>query len=185
MHWKTTLCGILTAIGAGLSGAQSLPPICHSIGSILTVISTALMGIFAADASASAAAQTGSPNGKNIPLFVFIACMGFSILTISGCSTSAQQTAYKSVAGSDATVRAAMISWGGYVSAYHPGTNAEQRVKTAFDAYKNAELAAIDACAALSTNGANTNALTAAFTAEQAAQGDLLNIINTFTNSTH
>lgn len=183
MHWKTTLCGVLTAIGAGLSASQSLPPICHSIGSILTIAATALMGIFAADATATQAAQSGTSNAKNIPLFVFIAALGLSA-SIVGCSTNSQQAAYKGVSGSDAAVRVAMIGWGSYVSAAHPAAATEQQVKNAFDAYRNAELAVIDASAALSTNGGNTNTLTAAFIAEQAAQSDLVNLINSLTNST-
>jgi hypothetical protein len=49
MHWKTTLSGILAAIGTALQAAQLLPPPFNVIPVILTAIGQLLLGWKAAD----------------------------------------------------------------------------------------------------------------------------------------
>lgn len=102
---------------------------------------------------------------------------------LTGCSTTAQQASYNTAGATDAAVRTAMVGWGAYVSVAHPSTNVELTVRNSFNTYKSAELAVIDASAAVQTNSTATNLLSAAIVAEQAAQSGLLTIIASYTNS--
>jgi hypothetical protein len=105
-------------------------------------------------------------------------------LLAEGCSSTAQSNSFKAATATDAAVRAAMIGWGAYVTVAKPGTNSETQVRNAFDIYRSAELAVIDATSAVSTNATATNALNAALIAEAAAQADLVNLVSSLTNTT-
>jgi hypothetical protein len=49
MHWKTTIAGILAAIGTALQAAALLPPPFNVIPVILTAVGQLLLGHHAAD----------------------------------------------------------------------------------------------------------------------------------------
>ncbi len=102
-----------------------------------------------------------------------------------GCSTNQTTVTYKAEVATDGGVRAAMIGWGGYVAAQHPGTNSELKVLAAFRTVKASELALVDATASLAADATNTNAVTAAQNALTAAQVDLVNLIGSLTNNPH
>ena len=50
-NWRTSIFGVLAAIGAALSRAEGLPAPIPQIGSVLEAIGLALTGISAADAN--------------------------------------------------------------------------------------------------------------------------------------
>lgn len=104
------------------------------------------------------------------------------ILAAIGCTTDQTTAAYKGANASDLAVTAAMTGWGAYVATVHPGTNAEFKVFTAFNSYKQAELALVDATASLASNPTNTAPAVAAQNALAAAQLDLVNLISSLTN---
>jgi len=99
-------------------------------------------------------------------------------------------TAYKSEATADAAVSTAMATWGAYVSSNHPPAAQEAAVENAFNAYKQAELMAIDATSAYaSAAGSNSVAQTqseaAAMTGVSQALSDLLTLAAQFESSTN
>jgi hypothetical protein len=110
---------------------------------------------------------------------------------LTGCATQSVTTAaYKTEATTDAAVTTAMSAWGAYVSMYHPPTSQELEVEKAFDAYQQAELAAIDATTAYA-NAAGTNSVaesqqeTVALTSATQSLTDLLNLAAQFEQSTN
>lgn len=102
-------------------------------------------------------------------------------LSFTACNTTPATIAYKGEVATDASVRSAMIGWGGYVALKHPGTNDEQRVKNAFNLYKQAQLTLIDATAALASNPTNATPVQAAQNVVAAAQVNLVNLISALT----
>ncbi len=115
---------------------------------------------------------------SNIWFVISAAC-----LLWAGCSTTQTTVAYKGEAATDLAVKTAMTGWGTYVALKHPDTASELQVFNAFEAYKAAELALIDATASLASNPTNTPALNAAQNAVAASQADLIKLISTLTNS--
>lgn len=121
------------------------------------------------------------------------AVLAAAILSASGCKTSPQSTvtvAYKSETAADAVVSAAMRAWGAYVATYHPPLGQEIRVRGAFNTYKSANLAAIDATEALANaTGSNSLAAAANYTAasQQAADSlsKLVGLVTQFTTKTN
>ena len=119
-------------------------------------------------------------------LTMFIGAWMFSLFfVVPGCSTSQQAATYKATLATDAAVRTAMIGWGAYVTANHPGTNAEMQVYKAFQIYKSSAVVVLEATENLTTNTAATNAWTQAVAVEQSAQAGLISMISTLTNSAH
>jgi hypothetical protein len=113
--------------------------------------------------------------------------LAFCWLPVTGCNTPPSTVAYKAETGADFTVTGAMAAWNAYVGAKHPGTNAELKVKAAYDKAKLAEALAIDATKAWAlasvTNTAGTNVPPSVTIAEgSAAQAlmDLVNLIQSF-----
>lgn len=51
MHWKTTLAGVLAAIGQALSAIGALPPPWGTVAGLLSALGIALLGATAGDAS--------------------------------------------------------------------------------------------------------------------------------------
>lgn len=115
----------------------------------------------------------------------------FALALMAGCSTtSVSTTAYKTEATTDAAVTSAMSAWGAYVAAYHPPVAEEAAVQKAFNAYQQAELAAIDATTAYANaSGSNSVAQTAsesaAMTAATSSLTDLLNLAAQFESTTN
>lgn len=116
---------------------------------------------------------------------LLIAVLSIACLAgISGCSTTQTTTAYKTEVAANIAVSAAMTAWGTYVSQAHPGTNAEQTVWQAFQAYKASEIAAVTATETLATSPTNTPAITQAITTAtaslSAASTNLVTVIQSF-----
>lgn len=125
----------------------------------------------------------------------YLALIGIAVLGLamafSGCaSQQVTTTAYKAEATTDAAVTTAMSAWGTYVATYHPPASEELQVQTAFNAYKQAELAAIDATAAYA-NAAGSNSVaqsqseTTALNAATQSLTDLLNLAAQFESATN
>jgi len=126
-----------------------------------------------------------------IGVAVFGLAMVAAPLAFSGCATQQMTTtAYKAEATTDAAVTTAMSAWGTYVATYHPPASEELEVETAFNAYKQAELAAIDATAAYA-NAAGSNSVaqarseTTALNAANQSLADLLNLAAQFETQTN
>jgi hypothetical protein len=101
---------------------------------------------------------------------------------LSGCSTAPANT-YKAVSASDVTLSAAMRAWGDYVAQNHPPASDEQIVKSAFEAYQQAELLALDAAAVAANAPDDPQALSnsqGTWNAASLAFGDLVNILEKF-----
>lgn len=120
-----------------------------------------------------------------------LVAMAAAPLAITGCaSQQVTTTAYQTEATTDAAVTTAMSAWGAYVAAYHPSASEELQVQTAFNAYKQAELAAIDATAAYA-NAAGSNSVaqaqseTTALNAATQSLTDLLNLAAEFESTTN
>ncbi len=109
-----------------------------------------------------------------------LACIAWMF---AGCSTTQTELAFKTEQAADLTVQTAMTGWGTYVALEHPGTNTEAKVLAAFNIYKNAELALVDATASLASEPTNTAPLTAAQSALAASQASLLSLITSLTNT--
>lgn len=105
-----------------------------------------------------------------------------SLLLEQGCGTTAQTAAQTSVVATDASVRTAMVGWGVYVALKNPGTNAEQKVYTAFYQVKAGELAVVSAARAIGTN-TDLTLLEATTLAYAASKSNLLTIIGSITNT--
>lgn len=104
---------------------------------------------------------------------------------VSGCHSTPSTIAYKGEVATDAAVRSAMVGWGAYVAAKHPGTNSEAKVRDAFNLYKQAQLTLIDATAAFASNPTNSTPVQAATSVVVAAQANLVNLISSITNTIH
>lgn len=134
----------------------------------------------------SLVAHSGGSNGNGsqqgtLPLSIFI-LFGSLALASFGCS-SAPANMYKTEASADTSVSAAMTTWGNYVAEFHPGTNVELQVESAFNKYQQAELLAIDLTAAyaatVSTNStASAVPETTAWQSVSQAAGDLAGLIS-------
>jgi hypothetical protein len=124
---------------------------------------------------------------RSLTVAALIGVAAIGLATIStGCATQqATTTAYKAEATTDAAVTTAMSAWGTYVAAYHPTASQELEVEKAFDAYQQAELAAIDATAAYA-NAAGSNSVaqaqneTTALNSATQSLTDLLNLAAQF-----
>jgi hypothetical protein len=153
--WKTTIFGLLAAIGGGIVAAHNLKPdllaelpkCVPGLGYILSFVATAGIGLAARDndktsedvgANKPAPGQLGSGAAS---LFLIAGLAGLMI----GCQATPARIAYTGVAGPAITVDTAMTAWGGYVAQFHPAPEVEQKVKAAFERYQAAELLAIDA----------------------------------------
>jgi hypothetical protein len=121
----------------------------------------------------------------SLPPPVLAACFGLALLFshfLTGCTTSQQAAAFKVETGANISVSAAMTGWGAYVALQHPGTNAEQTVYNAFESYKSANLAAINATEALaqSPTTISTNVVISAQNLASQSITNLVNLIQSF-----
>jgi hypothetical protein len=99
---------------------------------------------------------------------------------LTGCSSTPQQVAYQSAGTTIVTVDTAMGLWGAYVAANQPGTNAEAKVKFAYEKYQTAMTILCDAGTVYSMT-ASTNAASVLNLAASTAAQDLLDLENLIT----
>ena len=104
---------------------------------------------------------------------VFAACF----ILFAGCQgcKSPAQTSYVVAQTTTITVEAAMGLWGEYVAQKHPGVTVEQRVKTAYDHYRAADIALLTAGKAMleAQTAGDATKQTAALTAWHEAEAAL------------
>lgn len=98
MSWKTSLFGLLAAIGGGILAAMqtgtidpaTLPPWVKSVAVILSIVGTAGVGLFARDNNkTSEDVNAGRRNGQ-LPLLLFALCVLPLFIVCSGCAVVAQ-----------------------------------------------------------------------------------------------
>jgi hypothetical protein len=111
-------------------------------------------------------------------LALALPCVAISI----GCQMTPVRAVYTAETTTQVTVEAAMTAWGDYVAQYHPPLDQERAVKNAYDAYRVAMTAAIDAgevyAAAASTSGTNgAGARVQAELSRQAAANRLADLV--------
>src|SRR5580692_7821541 len=103
-------------------------------------------------------ATPGNNNAQGT-LNLLLACLILPAAFCFGGCASAPETAYKAESTADISVTADMTVWGAYVAEYHPSTNLENEVRSAFNEYQQAELLAINATEAYEIASAtNANA---------------------------
>jgi uncharacterized membrane-anchored protein YitT (DUF2179 family) len=119
---------------------------------------------------------------------VFWTCfmgIGVGFVGCGGCSTTANQAAYRATGTAVVTVDAAMMAWGAYVAKNHPGAETERKVADAYARYQQSVSVVADMAVAfqkakasndpsLPTAQANFNAVIAA---SAAALADLEGLI--------
>jgi hypothetical protein len=157
--WKTTLFGLMAGIGAAILGGYELKPELLAgfpkwlpgIALLMSSIGTACVGLAARDNNVTSeqagAGGTAGPS-RLVPLVLMLVmlsglCAGVSL--VGGCGTTPQKAAYATASTTAVTVDAAMAAWGDYVHQFHPPASQEAVVKAAFDKYKAAMLALVDA----------------------------------------
>src|SRR6266568_5727795 len=99
-------------------------------------------------------------------LLIVVLSISITFFSWQGCK-SPPQTAYVVGQTTTITVEAAMGLWNEYVKQKHPGVAVEQRVKTAYDQYRAADIALLTAGKAMLE--AQTSSDTAKQTAAQKA----------------
>lgn len=172
--WKTTLAGLLTALGVYCATVPEL----HGFGVLLNILGPILLGYHAQDSNDAPPAK---PSGFTPRLMLFL-LLGTLCLGFTACKTSQVAAAYKAENATVHTVDAAMTAWGDYVTQFHPGVAAELKVKAAFDRYQKVLLTTVDVSQIAALN-AGTNAptgLTTVPTELQTAIADLLATIQSF-----
>ncbi len=101
------------------------------------------------------------------------------MLLLPGCG-SAPKVAFQTTSVGAITSESALTAWGHYVDQFHPPVSQEAQVKAAFDKYKAASLAVVDAGEALAKGAGSQNSLDLAITAASASFGDLINLLQQF-----
>lgn len=116
-----------------------------------------------------------------------VVCAGCSLFTNSQTPIT---VASKAETAADIAVDTSMAAWDDYVKQYHPPASTELVVEKAFNDYKAAELAAIDATTAYANaTGSNSvtqvSAVTAAQTQVSQSLAELLTLVQTTTVNTN
>ena len=110
--------------------------------------------------------------------------LALPVLFLTGCGTTAQRAAYQSAGTAVVSVDKAMTVWGDYVAQYHPGTNAEAKVKAAFEKYQASAVVLADAGSIYAASGTTNGPTAAVFTQAVSQSGqtllDLENLITSF-----
>lgn len=127
---------------------------------------------------------------KQISLILLLCSGIFAGMLFTGatCSPSPNRAAYQTVASTRLSLQEGLVLWNTYVGNYHPGTNAELKVKAAYEKAQASLALVIDAgkvlSAASQTNAAGTTGFTLAI--EQAVgqaastKQDFFNLLSTF-----
>lgn len=104
------------------------------------------------------------------------------LFAVVGCNTPAVVVAYKAESTAVVTIDTAMLAWGDYVSAHHPGPIHEQKVMDAFNHYKLCALAVVDASKAFAESSSpdDKTKLNAALAAASASLADVLAAVRSF-----
>src|ERR1035441_6628878 len=186
--WKTTVFGLMSAIGASVAMLDGLPHWLSLTAKIAAAAGIAGLGLAARDNNVTSeqagAKSTGVPIRPGvIALFLALALAG---VAFNGCTSTPARSAYNVVAAPAVAVDTAMTMWGDYVAQYHPSAIAEMKVKAAFEKYQACELLAIDAAQAYSTlvsggatNGLGESQLNSLLSSQTAANAlaDLVNLL--------
>lgn len=177
-HWRTTLGGIILALGTPL--ITSTDHTAHIAGVICMFLGPLILGTQATDHASVTTSGTG-PNVKAV-VTLWLLC-GITVATLTACD-SPVTAAYKGEKGVNVGVDAAMQAWGLYVRDQHPTLSQELTVQAAFVKVQHAELVAVDATRiANNFNGTNTIANGMVHTSyEQYTQvwGDLVTLLRSF-----
>ena len=200
--WKTTLFGLMAAIGGavlagtstGLMDISHLPAWVKDVAGLLSVIGTAGIGFSARDndkssedvgikASGPAPSVSSSVTKASLLLAGLLALFPLGLLT--GCSSTPARVAYDAASVPAVSLDQAMTAWGDYVAQFHPSADQESQVKAAFAKVQAAELEEIDAAHVLADylSAGSTNSIAAraqlALTGQAAADalGDLVNLL--------
>jgi hypothetical protein len=197
--WKTTLGGALGAAGTALMGAGSLdwlPPshktVIMEVGFFAGILGVLFVGLFARDNDrTSEDVGAGQPPNPTPPrpggaLIISLCLAGlFGWGLFAGCQVSPTRAAYTAEATAQVSVETAMRAWNDYVGQFHPSLDQERQVKAAYERYRAAMVAMIDA-SELYASATSTNAPAAALSAELARQNaanrltDLVNLLRQF-----
>lgn len=181
--WKTTVFGLMSAIGAGITGAYLVDPKLLSpfpawlpgLAVLLSSIGTACLGLAARDnnktseqvGAGTPAAAPAVPRGAAL-LLAGLLTLGIACGGLQGCATP-NRNAYVAVGVSDVSVTAAMGLWNDYVGIKHPSAETELAVKKAFEDWQASMLLVCDAGAAYSAGG-GTNSLALQYAVSRAGQ---------------
>lgn len=189
--WKTTSAGALAIIGAITTlwfhrGALSPELVMGAATAILSGLGLVLARDNDKSSEDVGAKSQTATLPKTGPLLALALCAGLLAVT-PGCSTSPPMAVYRATSTAHITVDAAMRAWGDYVAQFHPPVSQEAAVRDAFNKYKLAQLAVLDAAIgyqqAQSDGAALSQAqrdLNAALAAAGAALGDLTSLITSF-----
>ena len=126
---------------------------------------------------------------KLLNKFKALVALVLSCAYLVGCSSTPVTVAYKTEVTADTTAVAALTGWNAYVGAYHPGTNAELKVKQLFLQTQSAELALVQATYAWQLSGTNASStnvpplVTSAQAQYAAATSNLVNLIASLTST--
>ncbi len=105
-------------------------------------------------------------------------------LIVSGCSTDAQRATYGTTAITHASVRAAMAGWSRHVASGKATIQDEQKVKAAYEKYRQSQLAIINTAQAFGKAGAvdptAQDRIQATLDASGKALAELIGLLNTY-----
>jgi hypothetical protein len=146
--WKTTVFGLVAAIGAGILAAMetgtldpaTLPPWLKGMAALASVIGTACLGVFARDnnkSSEDVGAKPAPATGGPRPPFVPVVLAGLILFAGAGCYTS--DPASRTLVSTVLTVDAAMKGWSDFVDKGNATTEQEAAVKNAYETYQHAQ----------------------------------------------
>lgn len=197
MSWKTTLFGLMAAIGGGILGAYILKPELLAgfptwlpgLGVLMSSIGTACLGVAARDnnkTSEQVGAGGQSQVSTKVLLFFLLGSLAVGTVVLQGCQAPPQRMAFNAVKAPAVTADQAMTLWGDYVHQFHPPASQERQVLDTYRKYKVAELAAIDAAQLAANSMSSTNSLLSTVTTQlqspQAAQAlaDLVSLLRQF-----
>jgi hypothetical protein len=195
--WKTTTFGLLAGAGAAVMLIDGLPHWLSLTAKVCTAVGTAGLGLAARDNDKSSeqvgAGRFDPPQAQpqRIPVSILVLLFCTALLAggvITGCKMTPARAVYTTETTTQLSVETAMTAWGDYVKAYHPSVDQERQVKRAYDTYKAAMVAAIDASelyAAVASSGTtnsdgtvtSTGARLAAEAARQNAAGRLADLV--------
>lgn len=190
--WKTTVFGLMAAIGSGVIGAYAIkaeflkdfPSWLPGLGVLFMSIGTACLGFAARDNDKSSEAVGAS----TIPKLPIVLLAAFLAVSLTGCNSTPQQVSYRTAGTTVVSVDHAMTAWGDYVAAKHPPADQEAKVKAAYERYQSAmaSFAAANVLYVSLAGSGSTNATGAKISADAAQQqaatafSDLLTLLGQF-----
>lgn len=149
MSWKTTVFGLMGAIGAAVLGALSeklidpttLPSWVRSVAALMSVIGTAGVGVFARDNNKTSeqvnAGKPGGGLGGGVVGLVFLLLLALVVWAGAGCK-SPEVAAYRSLGTISITVKGTMDAWGQYCRDGHATEQQVAEVGSIYRQYQRA-----------------------------------------------